>query len=67
MKNIIASIIWVSIGIIIVSQSLFFYFLYAMVTWTIYAIIYSIIEAKKTTGGKGVNRTVDKGTNPFNQ
>ncbi len=63
MKNIIASIIWLSIGVFIMKYSLWFYLLYLVITW----IIFTIIEAKKTTGGKGVNRPVDKGTNPFNQ
>jgi hypothetical protein len=49
------------IGVIIAMRSLSWYFIYMFVSW----IIFTIIEAKKTTGGKGVNRPVDKGTNPF--
>ena len=61
--NIIISAIWMLIGVIIAMRSLSWYFIYMFVSW----IIFTIIEAKKTTGGKGVNRPVDKGTNPFNQ
>ena len=62
MKNIIISIIWLTLGMVIASYSLPYYFVYMFVSWA----IFTVIEAKKTTGGKGVNRTVDKGTNPFN-
>ena len=61
--SIIISAIWMLIGVIIAMRSLSWYFIYMFVSW----IIFTIIEAKKTTGGKGVNRPVDKGTNPFNQ
>ena len=59
--NIIISAIWMLIGVIIAMRSLSWYFIYMFLSWA----IFTVIEAKKTTGGKGVNRPVDKGTNPF--
>ena len=59
--EIIISVLWLSIGVFIMKYSLGWYFVYMFVSWA----VFTIIEAKKTTGGKGVNRTVDKGENPF--
>ena len=59
--EIIISVLWLSIGIAIAYHSLWLYLLYLVITWA----IFTVIEAKKTTGGKGVNRPVDKGSNPF--
>jgi len=58
---IVVSVLWLSIGIAIMSYSIWFYLLYLVVSWA----IFTSIEYKKTTGGKGVNRTVDKGKHPF--
>ena len=59
--EIIISVLWLSIGIAIAYHSLWFYLLYLVITW----IIFTIIEAKKTTGGKGVNRPVEERDEPF--
>ena len=59
--NIIISVLWLSIGVLIMKYSLLFWVIYMALSW----LILTIIEAKKTTGGKGVNRPVDKGSNPF--
>lgn len=59
--SIIISAIWMLIGIIIAMRSLSWYFIYMFLSWA----IFTIIEAKKTTGGKGVNRPVEKRDEPF--
>ena len=58
---IIISVLWLSIGVLIMKYSVPFWVLYMALSW----IIFTVIEAKKTTGGKGVNRPVDKGESPF--
>ena len=58
---IIISVLWLSIGVFIMKYSVLFWVLYMGLSW----IIFTVIEAKKTTGGKGVNHTVGKRENPF--
>ena len=59
--SIIISAFWILIGVIIAKYSLGWYFIYMFVSWA----IFTVIEAKKTTGGKGVNRPVEKRDEPF--
>ena len=59
--EIIISVLWLTIGVLIMKYSLLFWVIYMALSWA----IFTIIEAKKTTGGKGVNRPADKGSNPF--
>lgn len=58
---IIISVFWLSIGVLIMKYSVPFWVLYMALSW----IIFTVIEAKKTTSGKGGNRTVEKGNFPF--
>ena len=59
--SIITSAFWILIGVIIAKYSLGWYFVYMFISWA----VFTIIEAKKTTGGKGVNRPVEKRDEPF--
>ncbi len=55
--SIIISAIWMLIGVLIAKNSPPWYFVYMFISWA----IFTVIEAKKTTGGKGDKPLVEKG------